>query len=288
MFGYLQIDKAELKVREYEAYKAVYCGLCKQLGKDYSFLTRLALSYDCTFYTMMLMSLSSGCTGFSDGRCRFNPLKKCRFADCKNDCYSKAAALSVISVYYKLLDELMDSGFWKRLAVRMIKPFFSHWRKKAARRYPETDTIVADMLDKQVKVEAEPSPSLDATAHPTAEMLGKLLCLEAKDELQRRVFYECGYHLGRWIYFIDAADDYEKDVKHDNFNPFRLIESDELTQRMEQALNQSLARSYDAYVLIDNLTDFKGILDNMMLLGFPLKQNSVLSKRQEVTNEQSV
>lgn len=288
MFGYLQIDKAELKVREYEAYKAVYCGLCKQLGKDYSFLTRLSLSYDCTFYTMMLMSLSSGCTGFSDGRCRFNPLKKCRFADCKNDCYSKAAALSVISVYYKLLDELMDSGFWKRLAVRMIKPFFSHWRKKAARRYPETDTIVADMLDKQVKVEAEPSPSLDATAHPTAEMLGKLLCLEAKDELQRRVFYECGYHLGRWIYFIDAADDYEKDVKHDNFNPFRLIESDDLTQRMEQTLNQSLARSYDAYVLIDNLTDFKGILDNMMLLGFPLKQNSVLSKRQEVTNEQSV
>lgn len=288
MFGYLQIDKAELKVREYEAYKAVYCGLCKQLGKDYSFLTRLSLSYDCTFYTMMLMSLSSGCTGFSDGRCRFNPLKKCRFADCKNDCYSKAAALSVISVYYKLLDELMDSGFWKRLAVRLIKPFFSHWRKKAARRYPETDTIVADMLDKQVKVEAEPSPSLDATAHPTAEMLGKLLCLEAKDELQRRVFYECGYHLGRWIYFIDAADDFEKDVKHDNFNPFRLIESDELTQRMEQTLNQSLARSYDAYVLIDNLTDFKGILDNMMLLGFPLKQNSVLSKRQEVTNEQSV
>ena len=110
MFGYLQIDKAELKVREYEAYKAVYCGLCKQLGKDYSFLTRLALSYDCTFYTMMLMSLSSGCSGFSDGRCRFNPLKKCRFADCKNDCYSKAAALSVISVYYKLMDELMDSG----------------------------------------------------------------------------------------------------------------------------------------------------------------------------------
>ena len=288
MFGYLQIDKAELKVREYEAYKAVYCGLCKQLGKDYSFLTRLALSYDCTFYTMMLMSLSSGCSGFSDGRCRFNPLKKCRFADCKNDCYSKAAALSVISVYYKLMDELMDSGFWKRLAVRMIKPFFSHWRKKAAQRYSEMDTIVADMLEKQVKVEAEPSPSIDATAHPTAEMLGKLLCLEAKDELQRRVFYECGYHLGRWIYYIDAADDFEKDVKHGNFNPFRLIESDNLTQRMEQTLNQSLARSYDAYVLIDNLTDFKGILDNMMLLGFPLKQNSVLSKRQEVTNEQSV
>ena len=288
MFGYLQIDKAELKVREYEAYKAVYCGLCRQLGRDYSFLTRLALSYDCTFYALMLLSLSDGCTGFSHGRCRFNPLKKCRFADCRNDCYSKAAALTVITVYYKLLDELMDSGFWKRLLVHLIKPFFSHWRKKAALRYAEMDAIVSEMLEAQTAIEAEPAPSLDATAEPTATMLGKLLCLEAKDEIQQRVFYECGYHLGRWIYFIDAADDYEKDMKSGNFNPFRLVESDDLTRRMEQILNQSLARAYDAYILIDHLKDFKGLLDNMMLLGFPLKQNKVLSEGQEVKNEQSI
>ena len=42
MFGYLQVRKSELLVREWEAYKAVYCGLCKQMGKDYPFLTRLS------------------------------------------------------------------------------------------------------------------------------------------------------------------------------------------------------------------------------------------------------
>ena len=54
MFGYLQIQKSELLVREYEAYKAVYCGLCRQMGKDYSVFTRFTLSYDCTFYAMLL------------------------------------------------------------------------------------------------------------------------------------------------------------------------------------------------------------------------------------------
>lgn len=75
MFGYLQIQKSELLVRESEAYKAVYCGLCRQMGKDYSVFTRFTLSYDCTFYAMLLMSLNRSCKGFKDGRCTCNPLK---------------------------------------------------------------------------------------------------------------------------------------------------------------------------------------------------------------------
>ena len=99
MFGYLQVQKSELLVREWEAYRFVYCGLCKQMGKDYSFLTRLSLSYDCTFYAMLLMSLHRSCKGFDNGRCTFNPLKKCRFARCADSAYSKAAAFSVISAF---------------------------------------------------------------------------------------------------------------------------------------------------------------------------------------------
>ena len=103
MFGYLQIQKSELLVREAEAYKAVYCGLCRQMGKDYSGLTRFTLSYDCTFYAMFLMSLNRSCKGFKDGRCTCNPLKKCKFATDEGDAYGKAAAFSMISVYYKII-----------------------------------------------------------------------------------------------------------------------------------------------------------------------------------------
>lgn len=287
MFGYLQVQKSELKVREWEAYKSVYCGLCKQMGKDYSFLTRLSLSYDCTFYAMLLMSLERSCSGFEKGRCKFNPLKKCDYATCTSDNYSKAAAFSVISAYYKLKDDLTDGGFFKRLVVRMLLPFFSRWRKKAAKRYPELEKIIARMMEQQAAVEKEEQPGVDRCAHPTGEMLAAVLSLEAKTELQKRVFYEFGYQLGRWIYLMDAADDLEKDKKSSSFNPFASYRGDDIREYQTRLLNQSLARAYDAYNLID-FVDFKGILDNMMLYGFPSKQNTVVYRPQEVKDEKSV
>ncbi len=287
VFGYLQVQKSELLVREFDAYKAVYCGLCKQIGKDYSFLTRLSLSYDATFYTMILMSLEKSCTGFKGGRCKFNPLKKCKFAKCKSDSYSKAAAFSVITAYYKLIDDKKDSGFFKRLLTGIIKPFFGHWRKKAKKLYPELDEAVAKMMDAQFEVEQDSSSGIDAAAHPTAEMLGTVLSFEGSDDTQKRVLYEFGYHIGRWVYLMDAADDLEKDKKHNCFNPFLNVETDDLAQYQTSVLNQSLARAYDAYNLLE-LIDFKGILDNMMLYGFPSKQNTVVYRLQEEEDDKSV
>ncbi len=286
MFGYLQIHKDELKVKEYEAYKSVYCGLCKQLGKDYGFLTRLILSYDCTFYAILLMSLKRSCTGFSDGRCKFNPLKKCKFADCKDNAYSKASALSVISAYYKVVDDIDDSGFFKRIALKIVKPFFGRRQKKAARRFPEIENIVSEMMKNQKAAENDELVTIDKAANPTAKMISDLAALEGGNDLQKRVLSEFGYQIGRWVYLIDAADDYEKDKKSGNFNPFIKADIND-KDYINSVLSQSLARAYDAYNLLD-IIDFKPIIDNMMLYGFPNKQNAVLNNRQEVKNEQSV
>ncbi|MCH5300898.1 MAG: hypothetical protein J1E56_06215, partial [Ruminococcus sp.] len=114
MFGYIKIHKEELLVREYEAYKSVYCGLCKRMGKEYSFLSRFILSYDSTFYAMFLMSQNYKCTGFERKRCACNPLKKCTFCKGGEEALSKASALSVILAYYKLVDDINDSGILKQ------------------------------------------------------------------------------------------------------------------------------------------------------------------------------
>lgn len=286
MFGYLQIHKDELKVKEYEAYKSVYCGLCKQLGRDYGFLTRLILSYDCTFYAILLMSLKRSCIGFSDGRCKFNPLKKCKFADCKDNAYSKASALSVISAYYKVVDDIDDSGFFKRIALKIAKPFFGRRQKKAARRFPEIEIIVSEMMKNQKAAENDELVTIDKAANPTAKMISDLAALEGGNDLQKRVLSEFGYQIGRWVYLIDAADDYEKDKKSGNFNPFIKADIND-KDYINSVLSQSLARAYDAYNLLD-IIDFKPIIDNMMLYGFPNKQNAVLNNQQEVKNEQSV
>lgn len=286
MFGYLKTQKSELKVCEYDSYKAVYCGLCKQLGKDYSFLTRLILSYDCTFYAMFLMSVSRSCTGFVRKRCTCNPFKKCNFALCKSDSYNKATAFAVISAYYKIKDDIADGNFFKKFRSYLFLPVFSHWRKKAVKKYEytELDSLVSNMLSMQLEDEFSDISNIDASAHPTALMLAKLFESEANTENDKRVYYEFGYNIGRWIYLIDAADDLQKDLKNKNFNPFVRANITDYNY-IQAVLNQSLARAFDAYNLM-NITDFKGIFDNMLLLGFPAMQNKVVSKlKTEVEND---
>ena len=103
MFGYITIDKENLTAEEYTVYKAIYCSLCKTMGKEYSLFSRFILSYDCTFFALLIMSIQDNVPCFNKDHCVFNPLKKCVL--CENEvALSLSAALSISSAYYKLID----------------------------------------------------------------------------------------------------------------------------------------------------------------------------------------
>ena len=65
MFGYIRPKIPELKVREYDQYKGIYCSLCKRMGKEYGIASRFALSYDSTFLVLMMLGLEDECTPVS-------------------------------------------------------------------------------------------------------------------------------------------------------------------------------------------------------------------------------
>ena len=107
MFGYVRVSKGELKVKEYEMYKAVYCSLCRELGKSYGVLSRFTLSYDFTFLALLSMSLQDECVKAKKGRCAFNPLKRCNY--CTNtNVFEMPSAAAMIMLYYKLKDNIND------------------------------------------------------------------------------------------------------------------------------------------------------------------------------------
>ena len=218
LFGYIRVDQANLLGKEYEAYKGIYCSLCKQLGKEYSVFARFILSYDCTFYAMLALDLCEQPPCFEQGRCRFNPFKKCHYVRTENVAFSLAAALSVISAYYKLKDDLLDSPWYRRVLCRLIQPFFARWRRKAARRYPEIDRSLSAMMKDQQAAENSRTCVLDMAAAPTAKMLGDMCALLTEhiplrknldSDNTKRILQSTGYFMGRWIYLTDAADDYE-------------------------------------------------------------------------------
>lgn len=295
MFGYIRIDRANLLGKEYDAYKGVYCSLCKQLGKDYSIFARLILSYDCTFYAMLALDLAEEPPCYHQGRCRFNPLKKCLYAATETKAYQLAAALSVISAYYKLRDNLIDSPWYKRIAYRLVQPFFSRWRKKASKKYPEIDESVHRMLDRQIKAENDSKCVLDQAADPTAAMLSEMSGLlteklplrkALEKDATTRILSSTGYFLGRWIYLVDAADDYEKDKKHKNFNPFFLqdIPKEELPAYIERTLNHALSESLLSYSLLPK-GRYDRIILNVLQSSCVLIQKNIIDRLTENNTE---
>lgn len=287
MFGYIKVDRANLLGKEYEAYKGIYCSLCKQLGKDYSVFARFILSYDCTFYAMLALDLADSPPCYRAGRCRFNPLKKCSYAESETKALSLAAALSVIGAYFKLRDNLLDSPWYKRILYRLIQPFFAHWRKKAAKRYPEIDASVSKMLDAQIEAEKDEACLLDMAAAPTATMLGEMCALlteyiPLRDHLQhdstKRILQAMGYYMGRWIYLIDAADDREKDQKHHNFNPFLLSDEADAAY-IEATLNHALSEALLSYGLLEK-GRYDSIIQNVLCISCVNIQKKILDDLQ--------
>ncbi len=290
MFGYLRPESSELKVREHELYKSVYCGLCKSMGKDYGIITRLTLSYDCTLLAMFAISVKGECSHVKDGRCVVNPVKKCRFCSSEGEGFHFAGAVSVIMTYYKLLDTIADSGFFKRTAARILKAMFRHSYKRAEKAYPDIAASVKAALDRQFKAENDDS-RIDSAADPTASLLSELCRSLSQDEAQKRILGTFGYFLGRWIYIMDAADDLEKDIKHDNFNPFRKNVSDDIEQTMNycnDVLNMTVSQLVPAYDLLE-LNSYKEILDNVMYYGLSFQQKHCLfdkRKRKKCKNKE--
>ncbi len=296
MFGYIRPQKSELLVREYEQYKGVYCSLCRQLGKSYGVVSRFTLSYDCTFYALMLLALSPECPSFESGRCVVNPLKKCTYCKAGENELTAAAALSVIMTYHKIKDDIADSHFWGKLRAYLFLPFAKHARKKAAMDFPQMDEIVSAAMVAQQAVEHGESPGIDFCAEPTAAMLQQVFELIAgvnqdKESGEVRVLRQFGYYLGRWVYLIDAADDIEKDIKSKSFNPFiskfildessTLEELDNVRNFANQVLNLTLSQLISALNIFD-FQHFDSIINNVILKGLPEIQKELLFKKEKM------
>lgn len=282
MFGYLRPDKPDMKIREYETYKSAYCGLCRYLGKDYGIISRLTLSYDCTLLAILMMSLKNESIDFVGKRCVVNPLKKCNYCLSNGESYHFAGAVSVIMTYYKFEDAILDSGIFKRFAARFLKLLFRRSHKKAARAYPKIEEITKTMIAEQVKIEKNKNAGIDPAAEPTATAISRLCVLMGGTDDERIILGEFGYYLGRWIYLIDAADDYFDDKKKDSFNPFvnKFEENDkadnlEIIDYCNATLNHSASMALAAFNLLD-LRLHKPILENIMNLGLASVQRQRL------------
>lgn len=282
MFGYVRAYKPELRIKEYEMYKAVYCSLCRELGHNFGIAARLTLSYDFTFLALLKLSLNDEFCGTVKGKCAFNPLKKCNY--CKNGKdFEFTTAAAIVMLYYKLLDNIKDETGIKKLGYKILKPRVLKAFKKAEKMYPQLKTVFENYVSLQNKIEHENIKNIDAAAEPTAAMLASMFSMLSGSETEKRVLNRLGYCIGRYIYILDAALDYNADVKKNRYNPFNSVA--QIRQRAEILLYQCINEATLAFDLLP-AKRFKDILGNIVTLGLENTFKTELAKEYE--NEKSL
>ncbi len=273
MFGYVRPLRTELKVGQWEDYQAAYCGLCHTLACRCGWRARFILNYDFTFLALLLDE--NGEKKVCSKRCVSHPLRP-RPCLAETPSMDLAADESVILAYYRLLDGRKDETFWKSIGCGLGAWTLKGAFRRAAKRRPEFDRHVAGCLERLAQLEEVNSPQLDQTADTFATLLqGAAPCEDAPE--RRRPLSQLLYHLGRWIYLVDAVDDLAEDAAKGRYNPVsaRFQGAPELDY-VATTMTHSLTLAQSAFQLLPP-TRWQGILENILYLGLPAVQNRVFA-----------
>ena len=279
MFGYVIPVKCELKVREFDQFRAAYCGLCHSLRDAYGLPARFILNYDFTFLAILL-SAGEAEVQYTARRCVAKPFRR-KTCCVGGDAFRRAAGYSVILGRWRLRDGIADCGFVKGIPTRFAALLLHRAYRRAVRDYPDFDAHCKAQLGLLGTLEQANSPELDRVADAFAQILPHAAD-HVTDAADRRSLAELLYHTGRWIYLIDAYDDLARDKQTGAFNPLlsRFAPADgvlgtEDKARLETTLNHSVNRLTAAYNLLAEGA-WSGILENIIYLGFPAVTKHVL------------
>lgn len=274
MFGYIRPVKSELLVKEANFYDAVYCGLCRYSGKHLTHASRYLLNYDFTFLSVLRLSLT-GCEVRAEKvRCPYKLHKKQAIL-CDEVFAYTASAFGLFS-YYKLEDDLRDERGFSRFRKRLLRPFFKRIRRKSRKISGETSE-----MEDAIRLPIEELHTLEEakcdSPDRAADCFGRILKAVASGGLEgeKKVIAEqCGYHIGRFIYLIDAYDDFVSDAESGCYNPFLakygsaeqvFQHADEIRQTLTDSMNV-FSHSY-ALACGPVLTGMDRILFNICDLG---------------------
>ena len=285
MYGYLRTHTPELKVREQEYYRAVYCGLCRTMGTCTGQCSRMTLSYDFTLFALVRMALTGEKVSLQSRRCLGHPLKKRPMVDSNPD-LALCACASAILAHYKVKDDLSDERGGKRATAALASPFTASMRRRALRKgYEAMDGEVSLAMNRLAELEAARLPSVDQPATLFGELMGSILA-HGLEGNQARLARTVGLHVGRWVYILDAADDYAEDAKRHRYNPLASLYGDGATtlspvrrESLRLSLLGELAELEKAFDLLDTShdPDLGGILSNILYMGLPHEADRVLA-----------
>ena len=278
MFGYVKPDAPYLFIKDDTLYKGLYCGVCKSIGATCGQMARLTLTYDITFLSAILHNITGVDVKLKKSRCVTHFITTKQMAE-RDELTDTLAMLNVLLAYHKIEDDVLDSGKGKTK-----KALLSAAYKKARSKLPVLDEIIVKRYGELFELEKLSCSSIDQVSEPFALMLADIcdyLLGDKKTEYTTRLFY----NVGKWIYLIDALDDYDKDIKENNYNVLYLAYGAENAKKLLSEHGGDIAFTFKWLFtqMAECVNEIKfyfnaDLVKNIIQRGLPVATDNVVAK----------
>lgn len=260
MFGYITVNKPELKIKDFETYRGFYCGLCQNLKKEQGRLGQIALNYDMLFIVLLLSGLYEPTNKEKKHRCFLHPFHKQNII--QNEVSSYASDMTIVLAYYKSEDDWNDERDYTKL---LYKRLLKNKINKLNQKYPSKIENIKSCLYEINRLEKEDNKDIDTLS----SLFGKVMeeVITYKEDIWQKEVREVGNYLGRFVYLLDAYEDIEEDIKKNLFNPLtNKYKEENFDSWMQEILETMMAKCSEAYSMLP-IVEYSRILDNILYLG---------------------
>lgn len=271
MFGYVRANMNDLTEAEQARYRSFYCGLCRALGQRHGWAGQAALTFDMTFLTIFLSSLYEPEEDAGTMRCVPHPAKPHPYV--MTDVSAYAADMTIALTYHKCLDDWQDDH--KQLS-RAYAGILRKRYETVKEQYPTQTAVIEASLKELAEIEKQRDPSPDAAANCFGRLMASIFCM--KEDYWRGALHRFGMALGKFVYLVDAACDYDKDKASGSYNPLVLMNRD--PEAAADMLRQTLGDASDVLEKLPLINDIN-LLRNILYSGLWQTYNETMQKRKE-------
>lgn len=274
MFGYVVVNKQEMKIREYEKYCSYYCGLCKTLQNKCGIWGQLSLNYDMTFLAVLLSGLYEPVCKEELSRCAVHPFTKQRIR--KNEIMDYVADMTLLLTWYKCRDDFLDE---KKAGSALYGKLIKEKVKNTSRRYKRQERIVKENMKQLSVLEKEGDCDIDKLSGCFGRILEEVFV--PVQDIWEKNLRRIGFYIGKFVYILDAYDDLEHDRKKNCFNPLLKKETDSMfNEWIKQLLTMmavEFAREFEKLPIVEDAE----ILRNIIYSGIWTKYEEVKMRRSQ-------
>ncbi len=272
MFGYIVINKPEMKFKDFDMYCSFYCGLCRELREKYGIAGQISLNYDLTFVILLLSGLYEPPVRKGTTRCIIHPVVKQTVR--KNVMTEYAADMNLLLTYYKCMDDWNDEQKVLRLGyARLLKG----GSRRTGDAYREKTKKIVSLLEQLSAWEKAGETDIDKMAGCFGGIMEEIFAY--KQDNWEPTLRKMGFYLGKFIYLLDAYDDVEKDAETGNYNPFSkdyIMEGfEERVRKLLMMMMAEACREFEKLPIIK----YADILRNILYSGVWCRFQAVTEKR---------